>query len=1137
MKLKPRIAIITEIVLLLSGISSSYGQGWQMQVGGSSETLYDVFFTDVNKGTAVGSGGILLQTTNGGASWYAKVSGTSSTLFGVYFFNTNIGYAVGANSVIIKTTDGGTTWVEIDSVFAGTLYGIYFSDANTGTVVGDNGTILHTTNGGISWIQQESGAIVSLRGVYFSDASRGVIVGLGKILHTTNGGTVWISKPSYNLYGVSFADANNGFAVGYNNKIYKTSDGGQSWTLQTFLGGVNFTAVASPTPSTAVAVGFQSSGSVDSAVVIRTTNGGKNWYEESITAGTALYSVSFPDTDVGYVVGGEKLIYKTNNGGGLYKVPLLSPVDGFLYQLQEMPLRWYSVPGALSYTILVSSDPSFLEFFLVLDQTVSDTLTLFPQMAIGSTYYWIVQLHSTVGDGPWSRVRSFTATEYAEHTIQEMQQVPLPWLLVADSLQYQNSSEWGLQATPYLTELVKMDAVCVVPLNVLYDPNDGAPAMLFYDVASDTAPWHGIIVKPSSSPAFNEFFKIKSGQEVLCGGGPKEEPSENMNSMTIYSPDDYVVEDSLQSMGRYVVKKITDFHRGSYTNGWTQFSTGEPYESSLVEFHNLSVTSYVNSSVGTVNLSDGLGNTISTSDMSVWFTLRSNKSPSSTFTIPPLGARIDTIRGIITTEPDDSGRYVYRIAPVFPGDIVYGAPKFGVISGKVVDDFNRDSTFNTSEPGIANWPVYISGKIQGTVFTDATGKFSVSGIDSGTYIITQGSLSGWTPTYPSQGSYVVTLGLNDTSNVNNFGNYFPWNVISGKVFDDLNENGIQDSTEPGMNHWLVHCYGNFSDSAWTDSTGAYIFRRVDAGLTTVSLDLKQSWEQIVPQMGASYSFDIQTYSKTYTGLQFSVLLIPQRVKITMTVHDSTNVNMRDVWWGERPGASYGIWGVDSQATNIDFSEGEFEVPPPTPGLFDARFVDPHNSLLKFGYGSWTDMRGYFSSSQVDTFKLTFSPGYFFGGDYPMTIIWPRQLINSSFVNTVMMIDSLGGIVNMKMQDSIVITNPAIRSMTIIASGPILPAPNLVTPSHLQPNKFLLAQNFPNPFNPITTIQYQIPKTSHVVLKIYDILGREVITLVDQQQQPGNKTITWDANSLASGIYFYRLIAGEFVAVKKMAVVR
>ncbi|HMD14538.1 MAG TPA: SdrD B-like domain-containing protein, partial [Bacteroidota bacterium] len=644
-------------------------------------------------------------------------------------------------------------------------------------------------------------------------------------------------------------------------------------------------------------------------------------------------------------------------------------------------------------------------------------------------------------------------------------------------------------------------------------------------------------VKPSSSPAYNEFFKIKRGQKILFSGGPNEEPSGNMNSMTIYSPNDYIVEDSQQSLPGYVVKKISDFHQGIYSSGRTQFSTGEPYEGSLVEFHNLAVYSYVNASEGTVNLSDGFGNMISTSDMSVWFTLRSYKSPSSTFTPPPLGAHIDTIRGVITTQPDGSGRFVYRIAPLFPGDIVYGAPKFGMISGKVFDDFNRDSTFNTTEPGIVNWPVDISGKIQGTVFTDASGEFSVTGIDSGTYIITQGLLSGWTPTYPSQGSYIVTLGLNDTSTVNNFGNYFPWNVVSGKVFDDLNENGIQDSAEPGMNHWLVHCYGDFSDSAWTDSTGAYIFKRVDAGMTTVSLDLKPSWEQIVPQMGASYSFDIQTYSKTYTGFQFGVLLIPQRVKITITVHDSTAVNMRDVWWGERPGAHYGIWGVDSQATYIDFSEGEFEVPPPTPGLFDARFVDPHNSLLKFGYGSWTDMRGYFSSSQTDTFKLTFSPGYFFGGDYPMTIIWPKQLINSSFTGSVVMIDSLGGSVDMKLLDSIVVTNPAIRFMTIIASGPVMPAPSGVIVPKTRPLSFALEQNFPNPFNPVTTIQYELSKTSHVVLKVYDVLGREIITLVDQYQPPGNKSVTWNAGNVASGIYFYRLVAGNFVAVKKMAVVR
>src|SRR5271169_5239310 len=106
MKMKTRIAIIAEIILLLSVRSLTPAQGWQLQVGGSSETLNNVFFSDVNNGTAVGTSGIILRTTNGGSSWKAQVSGTSSTLYGVYFLNADTGYAVGANSVIIKTTDG-----------------------------------------------------------------------------------------------------------------------------------------------------------------------------------------------------------------------------------------------------------------------------------------------------------------------------------------------------------------------------------------------------------------------------------------------------------------------------------------------------------------------------------------------------------------------------------------------------------------------------------------------------------------------------------------------------------------------------------------------------------------------------------------------------------------------------------------------------------------------------------------------------------------------------------------------------------------------------------------------------------------------------------------------------------------------
>jgi Secretion system C-terminal sorting domain len=84
-----------------------------------------------------------------------------------------------------------------------------------------------------------------------------------------------------------------------------------------------------------------------------------------------------------------------------------------------------------------------------------------------------------------------------------------------------------------------------------------------------------------------------------------------------------------------------------------------------------------------------------------------------------------------------------------------------------------------------------------------------------------------------------------------------------------------------------------------------------------------------------------------------------------------------------------------------------------------------------------------------------------------------------------------------------------------------------------PNAFLLQQNFPNPFNPSTTIRYELPKASHVTLKVYNTLGQEVATLVDAVEEPGYKSIQWDATELASGVYFYRLRAGDFVQTRKL----
>jgi hypothetical protein len=88
-----------------------------------------------------------------------------------------------------------------------------------------------------------------------------------------------------------------------------------------------------------------------------------------------------------------------------------------------------------------------------------------------------------------------------------------------------------------------------------------------------------------------------------------------------------------------------------------------------------------------------------------------------------------------------------------------------------------------------------------------------------------------------------------------------------------------------------------------------------------------------------------------------------------------------------------------------------------------------------------------------------------------------------------------------------------------------------------PSSFSLYQNYPNPFNPSTTIMYQLPNQSHVTLKVFDVLGREVATLVNQMESPGYKQVTFNANAFPTGIYTYRLTAGSFVQTKKMILIK
>jgi hypothetical protein len=88
-----------------------------------------------------------------------------------------------------------------------------------------------------------------------------------------------------------------------------------------------------------------------------------------------------------------------------------------------------------------------------------------------------------------------------------------------------------------------------------------------------------------------------------------------------------------------------------------------------------------------------------------------------------------------------------------------------------------------------------------------------------------------------------------------------------------------------------------------------------------------------------------------------------------------------------------------------------------------------------------------------------------------------------------------------------------------------------------PEEFRLAQNYPNPFNPTTTINYELRTTNYVDLSVFNLLGQKVATLVSEKQAAGKHKMQWNASGFASGVYYYRITAGNFTETKKLVLIR
>jgi len=258
-------------------------------------------------------------------------------------------------------------------------------------------------------------------------------------------------------------------------------------------------------------------------------------------------------------------------------------------------------------------------------------------------------------------------------------------------------------------------------------------------------------------------------------------------------------------------------------------------------------------------------------------------------------------------------------------------------------------------------------------------------------------------------------------------------------------------------------------------------------------------------------------------LSFGVSAQSVHLKIPLTVTD-VGGHSATVYFGVDPSATY----------CIDPSLGEFELPPERCGSAGlcVYFTDSRNASGScLGNGLLLDYRLFNNSVSSDTYRVAFT-----SPNYPVTIYWPSTL--SLYYDSASITDMSGGTAaNMLTAHSLVISDPLIDQLVIQTWDPRGFVDGVHENSASAPKEFHLYQNYPNPFNPSTSIAYDLPATANVSLRVFDVLGAVVATLIDGDQQSGHHIVHWNASGLASGIYYCQFRSSGRTEIRTLSLIR
>ncbi len=620
----------------------------------------------------------------------------------------------------------------------------------------------------------------------------------------------------------------------------------------------------------------------------------------------------------------------------------------------------------------------------------------------------------------------------------------------------------------------------------------GAPAIFLQD--QDHPEWGAIEVRdPNGSSA---FAALDTGMVVRCTGEVSEFFTTTQMNLIDFQPQDVI---SFSTRPTPVLLTLDSL---VVTGTSTPNYLAEKWEGVYVEIQNVIATDLVSLGSGSYGIVDNNNNLVYTGNISDYYRNRIS---------PPLpGTTIQTIRGIIETRTNlDNGWFI--LSPIYPNDIAFGS-----IVPPNISNVTRDNGTVGFGQG-----VQISANI-----LDADGIIDIANlhysINGGTYqvdemILTAGNT--YVGSIPAQSdSSIVTyyieaidndaaVSTNPTDIIKNV--YFYYVLNRALSIQDVQRSPFGGGWS-GYNNYEVTVSGVVTaDSSTVTANGGEVFIQNGNGpwsgiqiFGTEVLKLKVGDDVTV----TGFVNEFHSFTRI-EGLDSPTSVV---VNGTSAVPEPSDVSTSDIGGLGNGDLSAEPWeSVLIRYSNVTVVDENADG---NPGNDEGS-----GGNRNFGEMTIADNGGVATRVELQDGR----------NDYNND--WNASLDDSPFrIFTWNTFSSLSGILSYSFGNYKLIPRTNDDFVGWVTD---------VKTNEITPENFTLKQNYPNPFNPSTTIEFTLPQSNFVSLKIYTILGEEVAQLINSEIGAGTHQVQFDASNLTSGIYFYRISAGQFVSVKKMILLK